>query len=135
MTNMEFEQLVLSKVKPGPFKPLALYDSQNDSLEILISDESYRRERIDEHLTLYVGRDSEEITGAVIKGVRHFADTAKNLDVMFEVSDGDFKVSHLFAAIRKQSKEKSVLALLISKLESEYSQILETRIPDVAMCQ
>jgi hypothetical protein len=136
MTNEEFEKLVLSKVEPGPFKPIALYDPQNDSLEILISDESYRRERIDEHLSVYNGRESEEITGAVIKGVKHFVDTAKDLDVMFGVRNGDFKVLHLFKAIRKQSKKKSVLALLISKLEApEYSELLETTIPNLVTCQ
>jgi hypothetical protein len=120
MTDKEFEELALSKVRPGQFAPVAIHDADNDTLEILISNESYRRHTTDDpYIVVYSGRDSDEITGVLI---RQFARFMKGIrpDIHLEVHNGKFKVAYLFKAIREHSKKAkngNTLAILIKKLE------------------
>jgi hypothetical protein len=118
MTDQEFEQLILSKVKPE-FKPLAIYDADNDSLEIMISNESYRMERTgDSCVYVYVGRESAEITGAIIKRYkkRYVEDPSH---VWFEVNDKNVKTSRLLKLIRERQGHVApvTVKLLIERLE------------------
>lgn len=53
-----------------PFTPMAYYDADGDCVEILASNESYRAERVHKRLTQYRGRETGNIIGAMIFGVR-----------------------------------------------------------------
>lgn len=121
MTNEEFQNLVLSKVKPGKFQPMVIYDPDNDSLEVLISDESYREEKTgDRFFVVYCGRESGDVTGVLI---RRFTELVKDMedvtpDIRLEIETGKFKVVHLFKAIREKSRKgKMTLGVLIKRLE------------------
>lgn len=72
MTETEFEKLVLSKVRTGPFQPMVLHDCDNDALEVLISDESYKAENAGDGLVVYCGRESGSITGVRIRNITRF---------------------------------------------------------------
>jgi hypothetical protein len=138
MTNEQFKELALSKVQPGKFRPTVLYDRLNDRLEILISDESYRVERLDQVVSIYSGRETQQITGALVKGVRHFVDVAKDQpDVRFEIHDGKFNVVHFFKAMqRNRPKTNTLFNLLIQKLEEvDEENPLDANIGNLATCQ
>lgn len=126
MTNDEFAQLVLSKVEPGSFVPVALYNPDNDSLEVLISPETYRVMKTNvPWFTVYTGIESEKITGVRIGHVTSLIKDVQNdpPDIRLEVHDGKCKVAHLFRAIQeKAKKERTVLSLVIQKLQEEFAE-------------
>jgi hypothetical protein len=96
-----FEESVLSHSKPGAiFQPFAAYDPDGDCIEFLTSDEGYRAERIDSLLTVYHGRKSGEIIGALLTGVSRFIkDIIRHSPgFLIEIEDGRIKMEHLFTA-------------------------------------
>ena len=121
MTNEEFQNLVLSKADRGSFKPLVNYDPDGDTLEVLISNESHRIQNTDDRfIKVYCGRDSGDVTGVRISGIKRFiTDIEKESpDIHLEVHNGRFKVAYLFRAIREKSKKgKMTLGVLIKRLE------------------
>jgi hypothetical protein len=46
MTDKDFTQCVLAQVNTEAFRPMVLFNPDDDSLEILISNESFQTERI-----------------------------------------------------------------------------------------
>src|SRR4051812_37562252 len=71
--NHDFEQFVLSgPVADAPFGATSYYDPDGDCFEFVASDESYRAERLDSLVTVYIGRETKEVVGAMIKGVSKF---------------------------------------------------------------
>src|SRR5437016_1637070 len=69
----KFEQFVFSgPVNEGAFEPMATYDPDGDCIEFLASNESFRRERLDSLVTVYIGRESNEVIGSFIKGVSKY---------------------------------------------------------------
>ncbi|HYV38897.1 MAG TPA: hypothetical protein VE988_24650 [Gemmataceae bacterium] len=106
MTNVEFQEFVLSKAATGPFEPMVLYNKDTDTLEVLVSNESSRTQLIEPSFTVCYGRESGEVTGAIITGIQRFINDIANEppDIRFEVHNGRFKIVHLFRAIRKMSK-------------------------------
>jgi hypothetical protein len=120
MTNEEFQKLVASKVPEGPFRPMAVYDPDDDIIEILTSNENYRVERIDSLVTVYYGRESQEIVGSLIKGVSRLlkASSGQIPNIRLEIHDGRIKVVHLFRAARRLSEPKRPTVVLVyEKLE------------------
>jgi hypothetical protein len=101
MSDLTFNELVLSKVSPGgSFRPMATYDADGDCIDFLTSNESYRAERIDSLVTVYYGRESKEIIGSLIKGVSKFVREVVERSPGFkiEIRDGRIKLVHLFTA-------------------------------------
>lgn len=52
------------------FSPFAMYNSDGDCLEFHLSNESCYAKRLDGWVTVYVGEDSGDVVGGVLKGVR-----------------------------------------------------------------
>ena len=106
MTNKEFRKHVLDQVNPGPFKPIAHYNPDDDSLEVLLSNENYRTKLTEPHFTVYYRRDTGEIIGGRITKVSRFIkDIMKNHpDLRVEVHSSKVKVVHIFKAIRELSQ-------------------------------
>jgi hypothetical protein len=123
MTNKEFEELVLSRTsESGSFKPKVIYDLDDDSLEVLVSPETYRIEKPDGcSIFVYCGLDSGAVTGVLITKVSRIIKDMKNNqpDIHLEVHNGKFKVKYLFRAIREQTSKqrKMILGVLIKQLE------------------
>jgi hypothetical protein len=80
MTTNEFADLAMARVEPArPFETQVLYDPDGDCIEFLISNEGFFAERIDSLVTVYYGRESGEIVGSLIKGVRRIIARATRL--------------------------------------------------------
>ncbi len=91
---------LVSQVQPFPDKPMVFFNRDGDCIEVVLSDESYRAERLDNLVTVYVGRESGELVGALIKGVRAFIrrTLAHAPGFAIEVEDGQIKLEYLFTA-------------------------------------
>ncbi len=101
MTVTTFAGQVLGQVPAGaPVFPQASYDPDGDCIEFIISPESFYAKRIDRLTTVYIGQDSGQIVGSLIKGVRNFIanvlKTAPGFRV--EILDGRIRLRHLFSA-------------------------------------
>src|SRR5690606_15944876 len=99
--NDELSQKLLAGAAKVPLaKPRAYYDEDGDCIEFLFSDESYYAERMDCLLTVYYGRDSREVVGSLIKGVRRFIGEVREHAPGFKVEfrDGKVRLKHIFTA-------------------------------------
>ena len=71
--NTEFERFVLDQC-PESYDdsrfPLIDHDEAGDCVEVFQTDEPHYGERIDERLTIYVGQESGDIVGVLVKGLR-----------------------------------------------------------------
>jgi len=101
MTEAELERVIFGDPVPTTdFRPLATYNPEGDCIEFLVSNESFRAERIDSLVTVYYGRESKEIVGSLIKGVSGFiAETLRrNPGFQIDIEGGRVKLCHLFTA-------------------------------------
>jgi hypothetical protein len=100
-TNDAFTQGLLARVQEGPWPaPKVFPDHDGDCIEVLLSNESYRAERLDSLVTVYVNRDTGELVGAFVKGVRSFIKKMVERVPGFkiEIMDGKVKLEYLFTA-------------------------------------
>ena len=88
------------RVEPFSGNPMVFYNHDGDCIELVLSDESFTATRIDPLLTVYIGRESGELVGAVIKGVKAFIQKVLVRAPGFgiEVEDGKIKLEYLFLA-------------------------------------
>lgn len=87
----------LRENRPKPFRASAVYVQTGDYLIYLLKDVQHVSERLDDVITLYLERDSRELVGCKVKGVRHILDRAGAFSV--GVSDGeDVKLGLFFFA-------------------------------------
>ena len=79
-------------------KGLANHDG--DCIEVLLSCDNYRAERLDSLVTVYVSRENGELVGALVKGVRSFIRKMVERIPGFkiEIMDGKVKLEYLFTA-------------------------------------
>lgn len=71
LSNNDFAEAVISISKPGePFEPTVYYDSDGDCIEVFAKTGPFYAKRINDKVTIYHSQDSNEITGALIKGIR-----------------------------------------------------------------
>ncbi len=80
--------------------PQVVYDRDGDCIEFLIRNEDFFAERVSPMLTVYIGRESNELVGSYIKGVHSIV---KGILAQFpgfkvEVQDGRMRLEHLFTA-------------------------------------
>lgn len=99
--NDAFGQMVLAgAVDSPPPCPRAFYNEDGDCIEFLISNQGYRMERIDKLVTVYYGRETGEIVGALLKGVKRFVREYLKDSPGFaiDVQDGHVRLACLFTA-------------------------------------
>jgi len=82
-----------------PEFPFVAYDADGDCVEFLSTGEGFYAERVDSLVTVYRSRESDEIIGSLVKGVRAHLDKiiGKCPGFRVEVQDGKIKLSHLFS--------------------------------------
>jgi hypothetical protein len=69
MNEQEYSDAVMAMFEPATqCEAMVTYIPEGDCLECVSSAEDYYAERIDGRVTVYVGRESKEIVGLVIKG-------------------------------------------------------------------
>ena len=101
LSNAEFAERVLSLTHPEvPFAQQAAYDHDGDCIEFVARPDSFYGERIDDLITVYRSQESNEIVGALIKGVRDFCESMfeKYPGFRIEIEDGKVKLAYLFLA-------------------------------------
>ena len=99
--NRDFTSFVLGKVDPdAEFQPSVYYDPDGDCIEFVASPDSFYAERIDDLVTVYYRQGSEDIVGALFKGVtKHLAGLSNSLPgFRVEIEDGRVKLSMLLTA-------------------------------------
>lgn len=100
-TNDDFVQLALAgAAATPPREPRAFYNEDGDCIEFLTSDQGFRMERIDKLVTVYYGRETGEIVGALLKGVKRFVHEYLKDSPGFaiDVQDGHVRLACLFTA-------------------------------------
>jgi len=128
MTNEEFQKLVVSKVPVGhAFRPMSIYDPDDDTIEFLTSNESYRVERVDSLVTVYYGRETKEIIGSLIKGVSKSLPkiAGEGTDLWLEIRSGRIRLVHFFQAIRKHCSKKKTAKPTILIVYEKLEQLAE----------
>ncbi len=68
-TEPELEAVLAKKLD---FKPFAHYDSELDSLEFFVSNESFFAEHIDGLVAIYYGQETHNLVGLRLKKVKKF---------------------------------------------------------------
>lgn len=99
--NDAFAQDLLSRMRTEPWLSPKVFDNRDgDCIEVLLSNDSYRAERVDSLVTVYVNRETGAIVGALVKGVRSFIKQAvqKFPGFKIEIMDGRVKLEYLFTA-------------------------------------
>jgi len=101
LSNAEFAERVLALADPDKaFVPQAIHDKDGDCIEFLSKPDPFYGERIDDLLTVYYSQESDEVIGAIIKGVRRFCEKmfAQFPGFQIEIEDGKVKLACLFRA-------------------------------------
>lgn len=94
----EFAVMLLAGVQE--FVPGSYYNEEGDCIEIHLSNESYYAERPDGLVTLFIGRESKKVVGAVIKDVRKLVQTIMEAAPGFRVEICDSegcRVEHILS--------------------------------------
>src|SRR5262249_30753966 len=73
---------------PKPFRPAPVYFPTGDFLSYLIKDVPCVAKRLDDVVTLYLTRDTHELVGFKVKGVRHILKRAGAFGVGVGGGDG-----------------------------------------------
>ncbi len=124
MDPQDFENLVMSKLEPGEFRPVVTIDHQEDTLEVLVTNETYRLQAIEgkRSATLYVGRDSGEVVGIRITGISRISPPPDQVHFTVLESDGAVRsyVLKVFKEIREKARrETTTLGIFIGLLEKQ----------------
>lgn len=96
--NSEFEKYVLGGPVASSYEPIAYLNSDGDCFEFIATDETFRAERLDSLITVYIGRESNEVVGCLIKGVSNYVQEVLDKYPSFkvEIHDGRVKLHCLF---------------------------------------
>lgn len=98
-----FGQMILGAAEAASaVTPRSYYNEDGDCIEIRLAEESYYAERADGLLTLFIGRNSGKVVGAVIKEVRKLVHSAieKAPGFRVEIMDDDgCKVEHILSLV------------------------------------
>ena len=100
--NDAFTRDILARVPSEPWdgRPKMFPNYDGDCIELLLSNDNYRAERIDSLVTVYINRENGELVGALVKGVRSFiqkwVDRIPGFKI--EIMDGKVKLEYLFTA-------------------------------------
>ncbi len=133
MNNDDFANALLNLRDESPFAPRAYHNKDGDCLEILWSDEDFVAERIDPLVTVYCGRESNELVGCVIKGLttrlQEFLQQSPGL--IIEVNDGDLTLGQFFHAQQYKSGDK-IHAITYRKLRERVESLPE--FPTLEVC-
>lgn len=129
MSNEDFAKKVLqTPPNDKPFKAEVSYDIDGDCLEFIAKPDDFYAERVDDLLTVYYSRETNEIIGSLIKGVSNFYKCLLRRVPGFqvEVRDGRILLAHLFRArlwSESPDKQKKVIVRTYQKLAEFAEQV------------
>lgn len=117
--NSDLAKFIDGLPAPVEFRPMATYDSDGDCIEFLISPDDYYGERIDDLVTVYIGREGGELVGSLIKNVSGLKKqlSEKLPGFLIVVRDGKVSLEHLFlAALWSKEKPEALQVATYNKL-------------------
>ncbi len=82
--------------------PASYYNEDGDCIEIRLSDESFFADRADSLVTFFIGRESRQVVGAVIKGWKQLMESMLEHTPGFRVEimdDDGVKVEHILSVV------------------------------------
>lgn len=84
----------------GVFAPHATYDRDGDCIEFFAKPDPFRAKRMDDLVTVYYSQDTNEVVGALIKGVDRYCKKilSKLPGFRIEIEGGRVKLACLFRA-------------------------------------
>lgn len=137
MTDTSFLDTMLKDAAAAPpFEPNAFYNVDGDCIEFRATDESFHAERVDSRLTVFYGQESNEMVGALIKGVKCILrDLSKSCPgFSIEVVDGRMKLDMLITATmwKSDSATRGVAYKKIRSLATKDE--VEVDVPAFANC-
>ena len=94
----DFERCVLEDFIETEFEPIACLNHDSDCFEFIATNETFRAERLDSLVTVYIGRQTNEVVGCLIKGVSKYVQDVLDRYPSFkvEIHDGRVKLGCLF---------------------------------------
>ena len=101
MTTDEFTDAVLAMEGVNDdFEPHAYYDADGDCVEFMARPDDFYAERIDDLVTVYYSRETNEIVGSFIKGISQFCDRMKARlpGFVIQIETKPIRIEHLFLA-------------------------------------
>ena len=136
MGDATFASLVLSKVCPRQeSRPTATYDPDGDCIEFLARNESFYGQWIDDLVTVYYSRETDEIVGSLITGVSRFQKRMSDKLPGFKtaIRDGHVRLEHVFlAGLWETERDPDSLSVLTYK---KLIQMAEDTAATAELCQ
>jgi len=86
--------------EPLPFKPHSVHDRDGDCIEFFTKPDPFYGERVDDLVTVYLSQETDQIVGALLKGVKRFCEKTleKYPGFGIEIQDGKVGLACLFRA-------------------------------------
>jgi len=128
MSHELAKRLLADVEKNGVFEPFAEYEPDGDCYECFFSDEPFKAVRLDKWVTVYHGRESNDIVGSMIKNVHQLTAEFPGLDI--DIEGGQVLLSHMLrgpAYTNRDPVKRKVYKAVIKRLdESGLSAELQT---------
>lgn len=135
----EFAELVLSKVEPNRELelPQVVHDPDGDCIEFLAVNEDFRAKRVNSLVTVYIGRESNEIVGSLIKGVnaviKGILDDFPGFKV--EIDGRRVRLQHIFTAKMWEAKYDDDKDDGTIEVYAKLRQLAEAKNAEVELCE
>ncbi len=117
--NNDYAKYVLSLAgQPVGGGSRVRYDRDGDCIEFFTCGDDFRAERVDDLVTVYYSRDTQQIVGSLIKGASKFCSALgeKMPGLAIEIKDGPVKLEHLFLAGKWAKEHNKITSLTYEKL-------------------
>lgn len=96
--DSEFSQYLMGEpYLSAKFDPTLVYDPDGDCLEFVARDEQFKAQRLDDFVTVYYGRESNELVGSMLKGLHRLFELLPGFRGI-EIRDGRVRLSHVLRA-------------------------------------
>ena len=110
------------------FEPSAVYIPEGDCIEFIAMERAFRGERVDDILTVLVDEETNQVVGAVVKGIRALLRQFPGL-LSIEVHDGRMRLECLLrvSAYKRAEKETRLRYERVIKMAGEAKAELGVR--------
>ncbi|MCL2645680.1 MAG: hypothetical protein FWD61_01590 [Phycisphaerales bacterium] len=128
MSNKQFEEYVMKLAESAPpFEPHAYYDPDGDCIEFIAKPDMFYGERIDDLITVYYSQETNEVTGALIKGIKSLCRklSEKMPAFQIEIQDGPMKLGYLFFLAKLLASPGSEQAPSLTYRKQVYDRLIE----------
>ena len=105
------------------FQPYCFISKEADTLTAYFADVADYSKRLNDHVTLYLSLESNDIVGCRIKSIRGILDDLPNY---IEIKHGKVQLSIIFLAFRGCDKEKETINRLASEANKSKCELVVT---------